>query len=101
MKSLYLISASVSALLFTNIAPLQGAPGQTQVGPAQITALSASSVDRSGYLEITGTIFGATGTTLIGGVTAPIADWQNTKIVAYVPEAAALGASTVQVTNDS
>jgi hypothetical protein len=102
MKSLYLISAaSATALLFSNIAPLQGAPGQTQVGPAQITALSASTIDRSGYLEITGTNFGTTGTTLIGGLAAPIADWQNTKIVAYVPEAAPLGASSVQVTNDS
>jgi hypothetical protein len=63
--------------------------------------LSALSADRSGYLEINGTNFGTTGTTLIGGLAAPIADWQNTKIVAYVPEAAALGASSVQVVNDS
>ena len=71
------------------------------VGPGQITSLSTISADRSGYLEINGTNFGATGTTLIGGLAAPIADWQDTKIVAYVPEAAGLGASSVQVVNDS
>jgi hypothetical protein len=102
MKSIRILSATVCTFLCTQFVPLHAGPGQPQtVGPAQITALSASTVDRSGYLEITGTNFGTTGTTLIGGLAAPIADWQTTKIVAYVPEAAALGASTVQVLNDS
>ncbi|MBA3832134.1 MAG: IPT/TIG domain-containing protein [Chthoniobacterales bacterium] len=70
-------------------------------GPAQITGLSAPTAYRSGCLEITGANFGSEGETLIGGLAAPIADWQDTKIVAYVPEAAALGASSVQVVNSS
>jgi hypothetical protein len=102
MKSFRLFSASIAASLCTFISSLDAASGQPKAtGPAQITALSALSVDRSGYIEITGANFGTTGTTLIGGLAAPIADWQTTKIVAYVPEAAALGASTVQVVNDS
>ena len=101
MKPLLLFSASIAAFC-TFLSPVQAAPADPQVvGPGQITSLSAISVDRSGYLEINGTNFGTTGTTLIGGLAAPIADWQNTKIVAYVPEAAALGASSVQVVNDS
>ncbi|HEY2712973.1 MAG TPA: PQQ-binding-like beta-propeller repeat protein [Chthoniobacterales bacterium] len=102
MKSILLFSASIAASVCVLLSTTQAAPAQPDVvGPGQITSLSALSADRSGYLEINGTNFGTTGTTLIGGLAAPIADWQNTKIVAYVPEAAALGASSVQVVNDS
>jgi len=102
MKSLQFLSASIVASVSVFFSTTQVAPAQPEVvGPAQITSLSAISADRSGYLEINGTNFGTTGTTLIGGLAAPIADWQTTKIVAYVPEAAALGASSVQVVNDS
>jgi len=99
MKLSRFFFALATVPLFTQ---LQAASGQPQVvGPGQITGLSALWVDRSGYLEITGTNFGTDGTTLIGGLAAPIADWRDTKIVAYVPEAAGLGTSTVQVINDS
>jgi hypothetical protein len=102
MKSLRIFSALSAAFLQTLIISVHAAPGQPAVtGPAQINALSASTADRSGYLEITGSNFGTDGTALIGGLTAPIADWGDTKIVAYVPEAAALGASSVQVVNAS
>jgi hypothetical protein len=102
MKSLLLYSASVAASVCAFLSPVLAAPAEPQVvGPAQITSLSAISADRSGYLEINGTNFGTDGSTLIGGLVAPIADWQDTKIVAYVPETAALGASTVQVVNSS
>jgi PQQ-like domain len=36
---------------------------------------------------------------LIDGLAAPVADWQTTKIVAYVPEAAQLASVPVQVVN--
>ncbi|MEO7725214.1 MAG: IPT/TIG domain-containing protein, partial [Chthoniobacterales bacterium] len=75
-----------------------------QAAPAApvITSLSSVSADRSGYLEIKGTGFGtADGVTLIGGLPAPVGTWQDTRIVAWVPEAAALGSSTVQVTNST
>jgi len=70
-----------------------------QAVPGQITALSATTLERSGYLEITGTGFGTDGSVLIGGLNAPVADWQSTKIVAYVPEASALASVPVQVVN--
>lgn len=102
MKSSRIATLLFTAFLFADIASSRAASALPEiVGPAQITDLSASSVDRSGYLEITGTNFGTDGSTLIGGLVAPIADWQDTKIVAYVPETAALGASSVQVVNSS
>lgn len=70
-----------------------------QAVPGQITALSATTLERSGYLEITGTGFGNDGSVLIGGLKAAIADWQSTKIVAYVPEASQLVSVPVQVVN--
>ncbi len=70
-----------------------------QATPGQITALSATTLERSGYLEITGTNFGADGSVLVGGLNAPVADWQSTRIVAYVPEASQLTSVPVQVVN--
>jgi PQQ-like domain/IPT/TIG domain len=67
--------------------------------PGQITALSATTLDRSGYLEISGTNFGTDGSVLIDGFAAPVADWQSRKIIAYVPEAAQLASVPVQVVN--
>ena len=67
--------------------------------PGQITALSATTLDRSGYLEISGTNFGTDGSVLIDGIAAPVADWQNTRIIAYVPEGAQLATVPVQVVN--
>ena len=54
----------------------------TTTGAGSIAALSATTLERSGYLEMTGTNFGSDGTVLIDGVSAPVADWQSTKIVA-------------------
>ena len=73
----------------------------TTSGAGTITALSATTLERSGYLEITGTNFGSDGTVLIDGVSAPVADWQSTKIVCYVPESTRLATVPVQVVNDS
>jgi hypothetical protein len=70
-----------------------------QAVPGQITALSATTLERSGYLEITGTGFGTDGSVLIDGVTAPVASWQSTKIVAYVPETSQLASVPVQMVN--
>lgn len=75
------------------------AAASAQANPGQITALSAATLERSGYLEISGTNFGADGSVLIDGLAAPVADWQSTKIVAYVPEAAQLTSVPVQVVN--
>jgi hypothetical protein len=73
----------------------------TTTGAGSITALSATTLERSGYLEITGTNFDSDGTVLINGVSAPVADWQSTKIICYVPESTQLVTVPVQVVNSS
>ena len=70
-------------------------------GAGQITTLTEATLPRSGYLEINGTNFGSGGTALVDGVSAPVADWQSTKIVCYVPESTQLATVPVQVLNDS
>ncbi len=71
----------------------------TITGAAHVDSLSAASLPRSGYLEIFGTSFGGGGTVQIGGLDAAVANWQDGRIVAYVPEQASLGAADVRVTN--
>jgi hypothetical protein len=69
----------------------------TVSGPGVIGSLSASTLARSGFLEIFGTNFGGNGTVLIGGISASVADWSSTRIVAYVPETAPVATLSVQV----
>ncbi len=73
----------------------------TVSGAGQITSLSATTLERSGYLEINGSNFGSDGTVLIDGVSAPVANWQSTKIVCYVPESTRLATVPVQMVNGS
>lgn len=101
MTSSKLASVLGAVLLLGHAASLPGNPAAQApaVAPA-VTSLSSTSADRSGYLEINGTNFGTSdGTALIGGVAAPIGTWSDTRIVTWVPEATALGASSVQVVN--
>ena len=84
------VNADVSFSLF-------GAP----TGAGTISNLSATTLSRSGYLEIFGSNFGGSGQVLIGGITAPVADWTDSRIVAYVPEIAPLSAVSVQIINAS
>jgi hypothetical protein len=70
---------------------------QVSAATVQITSLSATTLARSGRLRIFGTGFGTDGQVLIDGLPSPIADWDDTLIVAYVPETARLAAVTVQV----
>lgn len=69
----------------------------TVSGPGVIGSLSANSLPRSGFLEISGSNFGGSGTVFVGGISAPVADWSSTRIVAYVPETAPLATLSVQV----
>lgn len=69
----------------------------TVTGAGTITSLSETTLPRSGYLEIFGTNFGGDGTVLIGGISAPVADWTSTRVIAYVPESAPLATLPVQV----
>ena len=72
---------------------------RTLSAPA-ITALSSSTLPQAGRLIITGSGFGeeqAGGTVQIGGATAPVSNWSETSITAYVPDSAPIGADNVQV----
>ena len=71
----------------------------TVSGPGVVGSLSATTLPRSGFLEIFGSNFGGDGTVLVGGISAPVADWTSTRIVAYVPETAPLATLGVQVVN--
>ena len=66
----------------------------------QISSLSATTLAQAGRLKISGSGFGdeqGTGLVKIGGVTAPVSNWTDSLITAYVPDAAAIGSDTVQV----
>ncbi len=71
----------------------------TNTGPGQISGLSSASSTRSGYFEILGTNFGGNGRVLVNNVEAPVADWNGTRVLAYVPEAVPAGSALVQVDN--
>jgi len=72
---------------------------RTLTGPT-LTALSASTLSQAGRLHITGSGFGEDqndGVVLIGGASAPVSDWSDTSITAYVPDSAPIGTDNVQV----
>lgn len=65
-----------------------------------ISSLSATTLAQAGRLKISGSGFGAvqgTGVVQIGGVSAPVSNWSDSSITAYVPDAAAIGADNVQI----
>lgn len=63
----------------------------------QISSLSPATQTRSGRLRIFGAGFGSDGQVVVDGLQAPVADWADTQIVAYVPEGSTLGSVAVQV----
>jgi outer membrane protein assembly factor BamB len=99
--SLWIATPSTKATDLLYAQAVDGHLYGTTTGAGNITALSPTILERSGYLEITGTNFGIGGIALIDGVSAPVADWQSTKIVAYVPESTRLATVPVQIVNDS
>ena len=68
--------------------------------PGIIDSLSASTLPRSGLLDINGTNFGGSGQVLIGGIPALVSFWSGTRVIAYVPESAPLATLEVQVINE-
>ncbi len=69
-----------------------------------ITALNQDTLARSGRLALTGSGFGvdgnAGGRVLVDGLEAWVSTWTDERVVAYVPETAALGATEVVVELD-
>ena len=68
--------------------------------PPSITQISTNTLPQAGRLKIIGTNFGNTqgaGSVRINGATAPVSDWSETLITAYVPDASTVGAGSVEV----
>jgi outer membrane protein assembly factor BamB len=97
MKLKLMQKLTMAAIATFLLAPVYG----TVTGPGTISSLSANALDRSGYLAVLGSNFGGSGQVLIDGISAPVARWESTRIVAYVPETARLTTVPVQVVNES
>ncbi len=78
-----ILSSLVLTLVFS-ISLLAMNSTEVIAGAVQITGLSDTTLARSGRLRIFGTGFGADGQVLINNQPAPVADWTDTLIVAYV-----------------
>jgi len=78
------------AVLFITIAT-------TALAAPTITQIQDSVRPRSGRVAIEGAGFATGGTVYINGIASWTSSWQDTRVVAYVPEAAALGATTLYV----
>lgn len=68
--------------------------------PPTITNLSKNSLPQAGRLHITGTYFGTTqgtGFVRINGAIAPISNWTETSITAYVSDSSTIGSGSVEV----
>src|SRR5690242_11996948 len=65
-----------------------------------ITSISPATASRSSRVLIQGSGFGAlqgSAQVTIAGITAPVTRWSDTVVAAYVPEAATIGGSNIQV----
>jgi outer membrane protein assembly factor BamB len=78
---------------------LRGADAATSTSTVHISSLGPEAVTRSGPVTIRGTGFGQkkSGFVLIGGERAWTTLWNDSQIVAYVPETAAIGANRVEI----
>jgi outer membrane protein assembly factor BamB len=78
---------------------LRGADAATSTSTVHISSLGPEAVTRSGPVTISGTGFGQkkSGFVLIGGERAWTTLWNDSQIVAYVPETAAIGANRVEI----
>lgn len=62
-----------------------------------ISGINKTSFPRSGRVAIAGSNFGTSGEVSIAGLTAWTSTWTDTRVVAYVPEAAALGPASLHI----
>jgi hypothetical protein len=79
------------------VAALCAAPARAQGLAPQITDVSGSMLPRSGRVAIEGSGFGSAGSVVIAGINAWTTTWTDSRIVAYVPEAAPTGAAALHV----
>ena len=78
-------------------APLLLALTATVAAQPSITEVNSTELPRSGRVAIEGTGFGSTGEVFIAGLSAWTTTWTDTRVVAYVPEAASLGSAPLYV----
>jgi outer membrane protein assembly factor BamB len=62
-----------------------------------ISGINGTELPRSGRVAIQGSGFGASGEVVIAGINAWTSTWTDTRIVAYVPETAPVGAGALHV----
>ncbi len=70
--------------------------------PSNLASVSPQTIERSGWFTLTGSNFGATqgaSRVLVDKKSAIVVKWSPAEIVGYVPEAAALGAVEVVISN--
>jgi hypothetical protein len=94
---MHLHPAPSAAAVLTLCAALLASPASAQ---PVINSINHDTLPRSGRIALTGTGFGAGGGNSrveIGGLPALAAAWTAGRIVAYVPEGAPVGSSTVKV----
>ena len=73
---------------------------RTLNSPPTISQISKTALPQAGRLKITGMNFGSTqanGTVRINGAIAPVSNWTETSITAYVSDASPVGAGSVEV----
>lgn len=95
------VQTQASELIYSQQSDNQSTYYGTLTGPGVITSLSATTLPRSGFLEIFGTNLGGNGPVLIDGISAIVATRENARVVAYVPETARLTTVPVKVLNGS
>lgn len=66
-----------------------------------ITGINKIEAQLSGRVAITGSGFGTSGEVNIAGLSAWVSTWSDTRVVAYVPEAAEVGPTTVHIVSQS
>jgi hypothetical protein len=77
------------------------AAGAVTAQTPRIDSLSDTGQARGGMLIVTGSNFGSEGTVVIDSLSAPVASWTDTEVVAYVPETARLAPVAVTVSTAS
>ena len=86
-SSRHVVVLTTAMLMFASVAAAQPV----------IDGINSQELSRSGRVAIEGSGFGAGGEVIIAGLSAWTTTWTDTRVVAYVPEAATLGPALLHV----
>ncbi|MDH3298906.1 MAG: PQQ-binding-like beta-propeller repeat protein [Acidimicrobiia bacterium] len=84
-------------IVFATLLLLVGVSAVDAAVQPNITSINGDAFPRSGRIVIEGTGFGTGGEVTVGGLSAWTTTWTDTRVVAYVPEAAATGATALSM----